>query len=638
MTAPSTPEFPRTDPEHAVLVARKLMMTARDGVRLATDIYRPASADGEPLPGPFPAIVVRSPYNTRSGGPSSQSANGEFFASRGYLYVVQDCRGRYASGGDFTLLDNEGPDGYDTVEWVAALPYCDGNVGTQGTSLRAWNQNATALLRPPHLRCMWINQGGWNGARSALRHHGALELRWLTWAVVNGTNAPGLDAEGQAELVRQGERIYEWLRALPWTPGNSPLAVLPDYERWALDLYTHGDEDAFWDNPSRNFERYADESADVPTMYAGSWYDAYSAATVEKFKTLSARLAHQSLIMAPGIHGGPNFDRRMAGEVDMGEHAPLRGNLGRDRLHMMLRFYDRWLRGIDNGADEEPAVRYFVMGGGGGARNGSGRLVHGGSWRTAAAWPSHEPVPYFLHTGGLLSPEPPAGTDASSVLRYDPADPLPTIAGNVSSLHELLPWPDRGLAKPAPDTLKRSLVIQGAADQVTRPDMHQDPPYGRPLSDREDVLAFATAPLTAPVEVTGTVTARLLLSTDVPDTDLFVMLLDLYPASEEWPDGYRLNIADGLLRVRYRHGLDKPTLLEPGEIAEAVVTIAPTANLFDAGHRIGIWISSSSFPRFDPNPNTGEPIGRHTRTRVARTRVHHDARYPSSVSLPLAVR
>src|SRR5699024_7064759 len=233
--------------EYDVIISRKVMMTARDGVRLATDIFRPARGL-EPASGRFPAIVVRSPYDHRSAGPSSRVAHGELFALHGFLYVMLDSRGRFASEGNFTLLKDDDTDGYDTIEWVASLPFCNGEVGTQGTSLRAWNQHAAASLQPPHLKCMWINQGGFNGLKNALRHNGALELRWLSWLVVNGLNDPKVtaDPEALAALEREGQRLSEWYKRLPWTKGDSPLAALPDYEERALDFLTRAEDLEFW--------------------------------------------------------------------------------------------------------------------------------------------------------------------------------------------------------------------------------------------------------------------------------------------------------------------------------------------------------------------------------------------------------
>jgi len=632
----STPE------QYGVVLVRSAYMTARDGARLSADIFRPA-VDGEAAPGPFPAIVVRTPYDGRSGGPSGQRANGEYFARRGYLYIVQDARGRFESEGEFTLLGHDHDDGHDAIEWAASLPFCDGRIGTQGTSLRAWNQNAAALERPAHLECMWINQGGWNGYRNALRHNGALELRWLAWAVDNSSTASELARRPDLieAQVTNGREIYDWLKRLPWSEGDSPLSNLPGYERWALDLYRHADLDEFWDDRSRNFEPYADESADVPTMYAGAWYDSYSKATVDKFEVLAATKQHQYLLMGPGIHGGPNFDRRFAGEVDMGEAAPIAGNLAESRRAFMAAWFDRWLKDVPNAIDEEPPVRFFVMGGGSGEEVG-GRLLHGGHWETADHWPIADTteVTYRLASAGALALEgdaaaAAAGDDDSTSFVFDPEHPMATIAANVSSMNELLPWPKRGLGRPAPNLLKQTMVIQGAADQVARADLHGEDPPGLALTDRTDVLAFTTELLTEPLELIGTPRVELWLSSDAPDTDLFVMLLDLYPPSEDYPEGYRLNVCDSIMRARYRDSFSEPSFLTPGEPVRVAFDLYPTATRFVPGHRMQLLVSSSSFPRFDVNPNTGEPIGRHSSTRPATNTIHHSTEHPSSIVLPL---
>jgi predicted acyl esterase len=413
------------------------------------------------------------------------------------------------------------------------------------------------------------------------------------------------------------------------------LADVPGWEQWALDLYTHGDADAFWLNPSRNFEPYVENSADVPTMYAGSWYDSYSLATVQKFAWFKDRLKHQYLMMGPGIHGGPNFDNRMAGEVDMGPRAPIAGNLASNRLAMMLAWYDRWLKDVSNDVEHWPKVRLFVMGGGGAVKTPAGRLLHGGQWRDEADWPLSRSVAteFFLAAdGSLVNGVPPVAAGSAGFV-FDPAHPLPTIAGNVSSLTENLPVPPL-VKMPDVTTFRRAMVIQGAADQVSRPDLHGEPPYG-PLSERPDTLVYTSAPLTMPMEVTGPVSVELFMSTDVPDTDLFAMLLDVYPPSAEWPDGYRMNITDAIMRVRYRHGMATPTLLSDGEVAGVAFDLFPTSNLFAVGHRIQLLVSSSSFPRFDVNPNTGEAIGRHTHHRIAHTRIHHGGATPSCVRLEI---
>ncbi|ETA52234.1 CocE/NonD family hydrolase [Ponticoccus alexandrii] len=630
---------PVSEPLYDVVISRSVKLTARDGVRLSVDIYRPAR-DGEPLPGPFPAVVTRSPYDTRSGkGPSGQARNGEFFAKRGYLYVVQDARGRYESEGDFVLLDQDGEDGYDVIEWLAERPYCNGMIGTQGSSLRAWNQNATALLRPPHLRAMWVNQGGSNGLTSAIRHNGAFEMRWFGWAVTNGIHAQEAHADPkvQSAMIHNAEHMYDWLCRLPWSEGNSPLSPLPAWETWALDLYRNADDGPFWQNPSRNFEPYRDRSADVPTVYAGSWYDSYARASVENFLAMDQRLDHQYLLMGAGVHGGPNFDRRLTGQVDMGSGAPIKGNLAPDREIMMLRFFDRFLKGDETAWVDQPKVRYFRMGGGegGAVRNAAGQLLHGGRWVADSQWPPAgvRAQDWFLQPDAGLAPVAPPASGPST-LTYDPAHPMPTISGNVSSMTQNLPPFPRMMRTGDPISLRQSLVLQGASDQVTHEGMFAEPPYGD-LADRPDTLVFVTAPFEAETEVTGTPEVEIYLSSDAPDTDVYVMLQDIYPQSEDWPDGYRLNLCDSLFRVRYREGFDRPAMMTPGEVVRVRFPLYPVSNAFLPGHRLRVLISASSFPRFDPNPNTGEPIGRHTRTQVAVNAIHHDPDHPSRLILPV---
>lgn len=621
-----------------VVIARSVKCVARDGVKLSLDIYRPAR-NGEALPGPFPAIMTRSPYDTRSGkGPSGQAGNGEYFARRGYLYVVQDHRGRFGSEGDFVLLDaKEGEDGYDVIEWLAAQPYCNGMIGTQGSSLRAWNQTAAAIYRPPHLKAMWVNQSGSNGFMHALRHHGTLELRWLAWLVTNAIHSQEAHADPalQARLVRNAENMFDWLKRLPWSEGNSPLSPLPKWEKRALDFYRNADFSDFWMDPTLNPEAYRDRTADIPTMYAGAWYDTYPRATIKNYTDLAGRLSHQYLLVGGGVHGGPNFDNALVGDVDMGKGAPIKGNIHKDRHEIMLEFFDRFLRGDETSWADQPAVRYFHMGGDGG-RNEAGRLVHGGSWKTADQWPPRGVVTedWHLHAGGSLSMRQPADAAPTSFV-FDPEKPMPTVAANVSSMTQNLPPFPRMMRTGDPITLRESIVLQGAGDQVTHAGVRgAEAPFGD-LADRPDVLSFTSDILTEDMDVTGAPVIEIHVSTDAPDTDIFVQLQDVYPESETWPHGYRMNITESIFRLRYRESFDKPAMMKPGEVAKLRFELYPTSNRFKAGHRLRLLVSSSSFPRFDVNPNTGEPIGRHTHMRAAVNTIHHDPVHASRLILPV---
>ena len=626
-------------PGYGTILARDMGMPARDGVHLATDVWRPAR-DGEPLPGPFPAVMTRTPYDRTEPrfGPEA-----EFWTSRGFLFVVQDCRGRFASEGEFVLFANEGPDGYDAVEWVAGLPFCDGNVGTYGTSYPGWVQSALAIERPPHLRAMWINQGGSNGNRTALRHNGALELRWLAWAVTNGAaTVAQTDPELAEELRLHGVAMYEWLRRLPWRE-ESPLSGLPGYDLWAREIYERGDEvseDGFWQQPGLNFEAHFDRSADVPTVYSGGWYDSYTRATTDNFVSLESKLHHQRLLMGPWTHGNVTLEQSSAGEVELGPAAAMNSNdemfPGGSLLGELLCWFDCWLRGTDDGVADGARVRIFVMGGGSGRRTEAGLLDHGGRWRDEPTWPLERAAvtPFYLQPGGGLDRALPPEDGGSSSFLYDPRHPLPTVSANSSSLTDFVPVPERVDPLKAV-SLTRPMVIQGGADQRVRTDTLRTDDFVGPLELRDDVIMFETGPLDADIEVTGPIEATIYLSSDVPDTDLFVMVQDLYPASGDWPHGFRLNVADGMMRVRYRGGFDSGRLLDPGHVAKVEFQLYPTSNRFVAGHSIRVLVSSSSFPRFDVNPNTGEPLGRHTRTRLATNTIHHSEAHPSSIDLPL---
>jgi putative CocE/NonD family hydrolase len=321
------------------------------------------------------------------------------------------------------------------------------------------------------------------------------------------------------------------------------------------------------------------------------------------------------LIIGPWTHG--HRSETHAGEVDFGPTATLDENLAEDFWDFRRRWFDCWLKGEANGVAEEAPVRIFVMGGGSGRRNAAGRLEHGGQWRTATAWPLPQTryTPYYCHADGLLLPQPPTVDEASLSYHYDPRHPVPSIGGTITS----------GLP----------LMVGGAFDQRTGPLIFgAEPPFG-PLADRPDVLVFQTPPLSQPLEVTGPIRVNLWISSNCPDTDFTAKLIDVYPPNEDYPAGFAMNLTDGILRVRYRDSWAEPALMEPGRIYQIEIEPFPTSNVFQVGHRLRLDISSSNFPHFDLNFNTGEPEGQATHHRVAHNRLFVDRLRPSQIVLPL---
>jgi predicted acyl esterase len=315
----------------------------------------------------------------------------------------------------------------------------------------------------------------------------------------------------------------------------------------------------------------------------------------------------------------------------------LDGNLAQSYQDWLLRWFDRWLKGARNRVEDDPPIRIFVMGGGSGRKNADGRLDHGGRWRSECEWPLKRTrfTRYYMHSDGTLGPKSPREYEPPSRYRYDPDDPVPTVSGNISALYDILPMPE-GVSGEAPLwTRMRSLVTQGATHQAESPGTFGSKPPYLALSCRADVLSFYTPPLAHDTEVTGPIQVKLWASSSAIDTDFTAKLLDIYPESADYPEGYDMNICEGIVRARYRDFSGKAKLLEPDAIYEFTIILEPTSNLFKAGHRIRLDISSSNFPRFDVNPNTGEATGRHTRTEVAENVVFHDAVHPSFIVLPI---
>ena len=624
-------------PLHDVVVERDVMVEMRDGVRLATDIYRPAR-DGAALTGALPVLLHRTPYDKVD----AERVNGfnRWFAERGYIAVTQDCRGCYRSEGDVDFLLPEAEDGYDTMMWLKRQPWAVGKVGLWGTSWSGWTQTALAALGPDNLGAMIPNVSGANGYTSSIRQGGALELRFIAWAfwhsAVNTQAALKAEPHVTPALNFGAPAFREWLSRWPIRAGQTQLKLVPAYERWALRLIAEADySDAYWGHPSLNPSAHWRNFPDAPTLYVGGWYDSYTRATFESFLGHGgAQKAPVHVLVGPWVHGSATTEQSFAGDVEFGEAAALPSFR---ELHR--RWFDRWIKGRAEAFEETAPIRIFVMGGGGGYKTAGGRLMHGGRWRDEHAWPLARTVftPFYLHEGGALATDAPRAEDSATTYRFDPGNPVPSIGGNVSSLLDLLDMPP-GVVDPeyAPRTQRfDQIMLAGGFDQVESPRFFGCRPPYLPLGSRADVLVFQTEPLAADTEITGPIEARLWVATSALDTDFTAKLIDVYPPSRWYPHGYHLNLSDSIVRLRYRNGDGRVDFAPPGQAVEVALTLYPTANLFARGHRIRLDISSSNFPRFDVNPNTGEASGRERRRAIADNTVFHDAARPSRLILPV---
>ena len=598
-----------------------LMVAMRDGTRLATDLYLPTGTTGA-----LPVLLERTPYGRnalarreRSAAepvPLRRGAVAERFASHGYAVVVQDCRGRFDSEGRFTKYLGEAADGADTLAWITAQPWCDGHVGTYGLSYAAHTQTALASQRPRGLAAIFMECGGFASAyRGGIRHGGAFELKQATWAHRNAQQAGTEGHDGEALRALAGEDIGEWFQRLPWQRGNSPLKWMPEYEDYLFDQWERGSFDDYWRQPELYAAGHYDAFDSIPVMLMCGWWDPYAQTTTDNYTGISSRgKAPVRMVLGPWTHGERSAS--VAGDVDFGPQALLDGALAPDYVRMRLDWFDRWLKHDGAAPAQEPRVRYFRMGGGSGRRNAQGRLQHGGAWRNADTWPvpGTQPTPWYLHADGALAVQPPVG-ESTRGYRFDPADPVPTIGGSVTS--------------------GEPLMSAGAYDQRTHAGVFgARVPYG-PLANRADVLVFQSAPLEHDLEVTGSVFIKLWISSDAPDTDFTAKLIDLYPPSDDYPEGYAMNLTDGILRCRYRRSWEKPEMLREGEVDEITIEPMPTSNLFRKGHRIRLDISSSNFPRFDVNPNTGAAEGSAGPRQVAHNRVHMSVLHGSHLLLPV---
>jgi putative CocE/NonD family hydrolase len=570
----------------------QVMVPMRDGTKLAADVYRPAHGNQQ-VEGKFPVLVMRTPYNK-----TGYSKVASYFAQLDYIFVVQDCRGRFASEGEFYPFINEGKDGYDTIEWAGTQPWSNGKVGTIGASYMAWDQYLASLFQPSHLTAMFVQVGGANFYNEYGYPGGAPNLGWSTWILNSAASSPEaaknpVTAEPLKEVTKN---LAAW-QALHPQKRAEVFRAFPFHLKVYEDYYNHPAFDDYWKQYGFYTPGYYKRMKDIPIFFATGWYDYFAEGVLENFSKLQhLQKTHKKLMVGPWPHG---LGRATCGDVFYGDQAVVDPNA------VALDWFDHWLKGRDFRRVGSETVRFFRMGGGG-LRNTGEHLAHGGEWLATSTWPPPglQLSKYYLRADRALSSQQAVQENPSSYV-FDPDHPIPTIGGRYGH--------------------NRTLCGQ---NQVCSPDI-PGCSDALPLDKREDVLSFSTAPLDSPLEVTGKVRCMLWVSSDAVDTDFTAKLVDVYP------DGYALILADGVIRTRYRKDFERPVLMKPGKVYEVLIDLGSTSNLFQKGHRIRLDVSSSNYPAIEPNPNTGEPPGSWTHRVKARNSVYHDAKRPSYLLLPI---
>ena len=563
------------DPRNDIRIENRVPVRMRDGVTLYADVYRPVDE------GRYPVIVSRTPYSTER-FPSAYAA-AVFFARRGYVYVFQDVRGRHESEGVWEPFRNGERDGFDTIEWAARQPWSNGKVAMEGGSYLGQNQWRAAQAAPPGLVTIFPSVASTSIYHDWITLNGGWRLSFnFGWGPVR---------QESRIMQNPGPHTTEGLRAIHYDelqrhlPLNTMQALAGRNARFYDDWLANPDYNDYWKplNVEEMFEKIT-----IPVHTFGGWFDIFSQGTLRGYAGMSRkggsdtarRMSH--MVIGPWGHGSS----QSFGDLDFGPHAHV------EIMNVQLRWYDYWLKGIDNGLANEPPVKLFVMG-----RN---EWVYEHEYPLART--QYRPM-YFTSGGrangaagdGRLSWKEPAGRAPSDRFRYDPADPVPSVGGNNCC----------GTPTPA-----------GPKDQ-------------RPIEGRQDVLVYTSEPLQEPLEVTGPVKVVLYASSNAPDTDFVAKLVDVHP------DGSSYNMAEGIIRARYRESLSRPVPMTPGEVYRFEIDLVGTSVEFRKGHRIRVHVTSSHFPQFDRNPNTGAPFGTTAELRIAEQTIYHDAERPSHVLLPV---
>ena len=572
-------------PKYKVRIEQDAQVPMRDGVKLATDLYFPEGVTGK-----LPVILIRTPYN--KAGYRQPRAASQQFSAQGYIVSVQDTRGRFASEGDYTIQGNDTNDGYDTVDWLAKQPWSNGNIGTFGCSYSGDVQIISSKLRHPNLKCMVPQSAGSSIGAADNRYYffgarkgGNVEVAGgLGWFANNGNKDRGKAVENLPE-----DRFRKYWATLPLT-GMIERAGGPRTD-WD-DVASRELTDPWWEQGGY---LKGDEKFDVPALHINSWYDFGVYETLLEFNLLRTNAVsdrarnNQFAVISPTSHCRSEIGttaNTIVGERELGD-AQL------DYYTLYLQWFDFWLKGIDNGVTKRPKLILYVMG-----RN---------QWRAENEWPlaRTQYTKYYLHSdgransrwgsGGLSTTTP--KSEPTDRFTYDPRTPVPSRGGPLCCTG-------------TPD------AAEGSFDQSE-------------VEARNDVLVYTTPELREGVEATGPIKAVLYVSSSARDTDFTVKLVDVYP------DGRAFNVQEGILRARHREGFTKKVWMNAGEVYELAVDLEATSNYFAPGHRMRIEVSSSNFPRFDRNLNTGGDNYNETKWVIAENKIHHSAGRASYILLPV---
>lgn len=588
------------DIRHTIVEQKDVMVPMRDGTKLAADIYLPAR-NGKVIEGRHPVLLSRTPY-----GKTSSVA--KHYVPHGYVVVLQDTRGRGKSEGTWRWMVDDRQDGYDAIEWLAAQPWSNGKIGMMGCSYVGATQHLAAMTQPPHLTTLIPSNPSINHGIGSVIYGGTFRLRIINWMLGNAAkgSAQSQDPAVKEFLEGQASNWHHYMNHLPIRRGLTPLRIVPEYETMLVEMLEHRRNDGYWD--FSNIIDHVDDHKDLPVFMVGGWYDLFSSSTTETYMALKrGKKSPVHLIMGPWPHCS---SKRSHAQVDFGPDANV------DMNTVNRTWFDRWLKDDENGfarnAPFRSSARLFVMGTGDGHKTEDGKIFHGGYWRDESDYPLPDAVPtrFHLQPGGALALSPPRQGAHSTTFEFDPKNPVPTIGGCIVGSGA------------------------GAWNQWGGPHVWNST-AAMPLSMRNDILVFMTPPLEEDMEVIGPVSVKLWASSSAVDTDFTAKLIDVYPSSRDFPAGFDLIMGDGIIRARHRNSDKEEHLMKPGEICEFTIKVDPCSNVFKKGHRIRVDISSSNFPRFDVNPNSGEPANNNRRTITAVNTVYHDRAHPSHIVLPL---